>query len=69
MGSNAVIKGDIIFKSYLKTEEGAEIDGYIKGSKSKQDNVEEENKDIEEIIASPALGRPTLVKDNKKEAI
>ena len=68
LGSNSVIKGDISFKSYLKTEEGAEIDGYIKG-KSKGNIRDEEDKDIEEIIASPALGRPTLVKDNKKEVV
>ena len=69
LGSNSVIKGDIIFKSYLKTEEGAEIDGYIKGTKDNQSIPDEEDKDIEEIIARPGLGRPTLVKDNKKEVI
>ena len=68
LGSNSVIKGDITFKTSLKTEEGAEIDGYIKG-KSKGDIREEEDKDIEEIIARTELGRPTLVKDNKKEAV
>jgi len=36
LGSDSVIKGDISFKSHLKTEEGAEIDGYIKGNKSKK---------------------------------
>ena len=30
VGKTAVIKGDIFFKSTLKTEEGADIDGYIK---------------------------------------
>ena len=30
VGKNAVIKGDIFFKNTLKTEEGADIDGYIK---------------------------------------
>ena len=69
LGSNSVIKGDISFKSYLKTEEGAEIDGYIKGSKSKRNTGEEEDKDIEEIMETPELGKPTLVKSNKKEAI
>ena len=66
LGSNSVIKGDILFKSYLKTEEGAEIDGYIKGTKSKRSTREEEDKDIEEIIERPGLGRPTLVRDIKK---
>jgi len=69
LGSNSVIKGDILFKSYLKTEEGAEIDGYIKGNKTKKVMQDEEDKDIEEIMARPELGKPTLVKDNKKEAI
>ena len=68
LGSSSVIKGDITFKTYLKTEEGAEIDGYIKG-KSKGNNQNEEDQDIEEIKARPELGRPTLVQDNKKEAV
>ena len=68
LGSSSVIKGDITFKTSLKTEEGAEIDGYIKG-KSKGNIQDEEDKDIEEIIARPELGRPTLVKDNKEEAV
>ena len=66
LGSNSVIKGDVLFKTYLKTEEGAEIDGYIKG-KSSRNIGDEENKDIEEIMSRPELGRPTLVKDNTKE--
>ena len=69
LGSNSVVKGDILFKSYLKTEQGAEIDGYIKGTKTKKVMQDEEDKDIEEIKARPELGKPTLVKDNKKEAI
>ena len=69
LGSNSVIKGDILFKTYLKTEEGAEIDGYIKGNKTKKVMQDEEDKDIEEIKARPELGKPTLVKDNKKEVI
>ena len=69
LGSNSVVKGDILFKSYLKTEEGAEIDGYIKGNKTKKVMQDEEDKDIEEIMARPELGKPTLVKDNKKEVV
>ena len=68
LGSSSVIKGDVTFRTSLKTEEGAEIDGYIKG-KSKGNIRDEEDKDIEEIIARPELGRPTLVKDNKEEAV
>ena len=30
IGRNAVIKGDVYFKNTLKTEEGSDIDGYIK---------------------------------------
>ena len=30
IGRSAVIKGDVYFKNTLKTEEGADIDGYIK---------------------------------------
>ena len=69
LGSNSVIKGDVLFKSYLKTEEGAEIDGYIKKANSKRNIGDEEDKDIEEIKARPELGKPTLVKVNKKEAV
>ena len=69
LGSNSVIKGDISFKSHLKTEEGAEIDGYIKGNKSKKNIRSEEDEDIEKIVARPELGKPTLVKVDKKEAV
>ena len=69
LGSNSVIKGDILFKSHLKTEEGAEIDGYIKGTKSRKNTRGEEDEDIEKIAARPELGKPTLVKVGKKEAI
>ena len=69
LGSSAVIKGDITFKTFLKTEEGAEIDGYIKG-RSKGNIQDEEDEGIDEITARPGRGgKPTLVKDNKKEAI
>ena len=53
----------------IEVEEGAEIDGYIKGAKHKKNVRDEEDKDIEEIIARPELGKPTLVKDNKKEVV
>ena len=70
LGSHSVIKGDILFKTSLKTEEGAEIDGYIKGNKTKKNIArDEEDQDIEKIVARPELGKPTLVKDNKKEAV
>ena len=69
LGSNSVIKGDILFKSHLKTEEGAEIDGYIKGIKSKKNIRDEEDEDIEKIAAKPEFGKPTLVKVDKEEAV
>ena len=69
LGSNSVIKGDILFNSYLKTEEGAEIDGYIKGSNSKKNIRGEEDEDIEKIAAKPEFGKPTLVEVDKKEAV
>ena len=41
LGSNAMIKGDLMFKTSLKTDEGAEINGYIskdkKGEQAKED--------------------------------
>ena len=69
LGSNSVIKGDIVFNKHLKTEKGAQIDGYIKGSRSQKITEDEEEKDIQEIVTKPELGKPTLVKDNKKEAV
>ena len=69
LGSNSVIKGDISFKSHLKTEEGAEIDGYIKGNNSKKNIRGEEDEDIEKIAAKPEYAKPTLVKFDKEEAV
>ena len=49
VGKTAVVKGDIFFKDTLKTEEGADIDGYIKrANKGKSDT--EEDIAIEEIV-------------------
>ena len=69
LGKNSVIKGDIIFKRHLKSDEGAQIDGYIQGSKSKKTVKDEEERDIEEISVKPELGKPTLVKDFKKKEV
>ena len=49
IGKTAVIKGDIFFKSTLKTEEGADIDGYIKRANNGKSNSEEDIT-IEEIV-------------------
>ena len=39
IGKNAVIKGDIFFKNTLRTEEGADIDGYIKRASNGKKNT------------------------------
>ena len=49
IGKNAVVKGDIFFKNTLKTEEGADIDGYIKRVNNGKANTDEDVA-IEEIV-------------------
>ena len=49
VGKSAVIKGDVFFKNTLKTEEGADIDGYIKRVNTGKANTEEDIT-IEEIV-------------------
>jgi len=49
VGKSAVIKGDIFFKNSLKTEEGADIEGYIKRTSNGKSNSEEDIA-IEEIV-------------------
>ena len=49
VGRTAVVKGDIFFKSSLKTEEGADIDGYIKRANNGKSDTEEDIA-IEEIV-------------------
>ena len=69
VGKNAVIKGDIFFKNTLKTEEGADIDGYIKRiSKVKSDT--EEDIAIEEIVEREDSTKPRVVHVGQhKEAV
>ena len=69
VGKNAVIKGDIFFKNTLKTEEGADIDGYIKRiSKGKSDT--EEDIAIEEIVEREDSTKPKVVHVGQhKEAV
>ena len=60
LGRNAIVKGDIYFFESLKTEEGADVDGYIKKSKqlpTKNNLLEKENK------SQKKFNKPTLVKD------
>ena len=49
IGKTAVIKGDIFFRNTLKTEEGANIDGYIKRIDNGKSDTEEDIA-IEEIV-------------------
>jgi cytoskeletal protein CcmA (bactofilin family) len=49
VGKTAVIKGDIFFKNSLKTEEGADIEGYIKRINNGKSNSDEDIT-IEEIV-------------------
>ena len=60
VGKNAVIKGDIFFRSTLKTEEGADIDGYIKRINNGKSNTEEDIA-IEEIVERVEPRKPKVV--------
>ena len=60
VGSTAVIKGDIFFKQTLKTEEGADIDGYIKRLNNGKANTEEDIA-IEEIVERSETRKPKIV--------
>ena len=68
IGKSAVIKGDIFFRNTLKTEEGADIDGYIKridnGKTKSQEEIE-----IEEIVNRPEVSKPRFVARTRKEAV
>ena len=69
MGKNAVIKGDISFKNTLKTEEGADIDGYIKRVNNGKTNTEEDIA-IEEIVEKERSDKPKVVPVTQhKEAV
>jgi len=56
IASSAVIKGDIFFKDTLKTEEGADIDGYIKRINNGKSNSEEDIA-IEEIVDRESINK------------
>ena len=69
IGKNAVIKGDIFFKNTLKTEEGADIDGYIKRTNNGKKNTEEDIA-IEEIVERGDATKPKVVHAvQRKEAV
>ena len=60
IGRSAIIKGDIFFKNTLKTEEGADIDGYIKRVSNGKLNTEEDIA-IEEIVERTEAKKPKTV--------
>ena len=68
VGKDAVIKGDIFFKNTLKTEEGADIDGYIKRANKGKINSEEDIA-IEEIVERENINKPKIVTVVHKEAV
>ena len=70
VGKSAVIKGDIFFKNTLKTEEGADIDGYIKRANKGKAETEEDIA-IEEIVEREPQRKPKIVPvvHHHKEAV
>ena len=68
IGSSAVIKGDIFFKDTLKTEEGADIDGYIKRANNGKTNTDEDIA-IEEIVERENQEKPQGIHAVHKEAV
>ena len=69
VGKNAVIKGDIFFRNTLKTEEGADIDGYIKRINNGKSDTEEDIA-IEEIVERADPIKPkTIPVVTHKEAV
>ena len=72
LGKNAIIKGDIFFRHTLKTEEGADIDGYIKRINNGKANTEEDIA-IEEIVdrIEPKNNKPNVipVATQRKQAV
>ena len=69
VSKTAVIKGDIFFKKTLKTEEGADIDGYIKRVSNGKVNTEEDIA-IEEIVSREESIKPKIVPvEQHKEAV
>ena len=60
IGKTAIIKGDVFFRKTLKTEEGADIDGYIKRVNNGKLNTEEDIS-IEEIVERSETKKPEIV--------
>ena len=68
VGKTAVIKGDIFFKNTLKTEEGADIDGYIKRVNNGKSNTEEDIA-IEEIVERVEAIKPKPAQVVQRKAV
>jgi cytoskeletal protein CcmA (bactofilin family) len=68
IGSSAIVKGDIVFRNTLKTEEGADIDGYIKRVNNGKSNNSEEDITIEEIVDRQER-KPIAAVVQQKEAV
>ena len=68
VGRTAVIKGDIFFKNTLKTEEGADIDGYIKRVNNGKSNSEEDIA-IEEIVERVETIKPKPAQVVQRKAV
>ena len=69
IGKTAVVKGDIFFKNTLRTEEGADIDGYIKRANNGKSNSEEDIA-IEEIVERSETKKPEIIPvPQQKEAV
>ena len=69
IGKNAIIKGDLFFRKTLKTEEGADIDGYIKRVSNGKTDAEEDIA-IEEIVERTERKKSKIVAvPRHKEAV
>ena len=72
IGASAVVKGDILFSETLKTEEGADITGYIKKTESTSLEAAQDEFKLESIEAkenaskekTKKSGRPKIVASN-----
>ena len=63
LGQNAVIRGNLYFSETLRTEEGADVDGYIKKS------VKKGSKQKIDQVTGAKLGKPMLVQGTDKKAV
>ena len=71
IGSTAVVKGDILFSESLKTEEGADINGYLKKTESTSLEAAQDEFKLESIESKESKekekskkGRPKIVASN-----